>query len=53
MYTFSAGSLQFFAADFSDHLSVIDKAIVGGEAGQFVQNVAGYENGDLIFPVEF
>ena len=48
----SAGFLQLLGAQLLDHGSLVNKAIVGGQAGELVEDVAGDEHRDLPLPVE-
>ena len=50
---FAAGAVQICGADFFDNMSVVDKSVVGGQAGQFIQDMAGDQKGDLPFFVQF
>ena len=48
----SAGLLQLLGAQLPDHGAVIQEAVVGGQAGELVEDVAGDEHRDLPLPVE-
>ena len=49
---FAAGCFQFFAADLSYHAAPVDEAVMGGQLGKLIKNVAGNQHGDLPFPVQ-
>ena len=44
--------LQCFGAHLSDHAPGVEKAVVGGQAGQLVEHVAGDQERDALLPVQ-
>ena len=50
--TLPAAHLHLLRAHLPDHSAAVDKAVMGGKAGQLVQNVAGDEHCNAALPVQ-
>ena len=52
-HALAAARLQLPGAHLLDHAAAVDEAVVRGEAGKLVEDVAGDEHGDALLAVKF
>src|SRR5699024_427755 len=51
--TFAACRIQLPGAQLSYHMSAVDEPVMGGKPGELVKDMAGDQEGDLPFLVQF